>query len=428
MIKVYVGTKPFGQDIILIPGENLYTGSKPIINYFGNIDTVDEDMLNVSAGIYAADLCVKRQERELNIRKISIVIEVTHKRAWDRVKVNLRYALMVLSKDNWEVEFVQKTGKSSADLNCNSHSSGAVLLFSGGIDSMCAASEFARMNKEVILVSHNTQGNSVVDNCQQNIHKVLEDFYKTSIEHVHVKVFGRNKGEYTFPEERENSQRTRSFLFITLATLVMKKKKMNKILFMAENGQFAIHLPLNQSRVGPFSTHTADPEFLRRAQQIFSDLLENDQFEIYNPFLYKTKAEVFAVLPNELRRKAIQSASCWKISRTIKHCGECIPCISRRISIEYNELEFDEYAKDIFRSDISELKDEDTGKKNLVDYLEFISKFKTIDGSDINELLFEFPELINSAIDRDQAIALYNRIAIQSYAVFDKYPQIKKIL
>src|SRR5690606_5716220 len=220
------------------------------------------------------------------------------------------------------------------------HEEGAVLLFSGGLDSMAAASDFMENKKNIVLVSHNTHGNRVVDESQKNVHRVLEEFYKNEIKHIRVKVYGRNKGKYSFPEERENTQRTRSFLFLSLAAIVTKRSGFDKIVFMAENGQFAIHLPLNQSRIGPFSTHTADPEFIHIIEEIFKIVLDNPKFEIVNPYLYLTKAEVLAKLPEGLLKKSYLSVTCWMISRIQKHCGYCIPCISRRIALEYNNISF----------------------------------------------------------------------------------------
>lgn len=427
LTHIHTGAESSAADIILVPGQNLYTGASVFNDYFGGIDSMEEDILNVAAGIYGADLCVPRMEREQHIRNIEISIEVVNKSSWESIKNKLIHALIILSKDNWKINFIAKQGIPINNYGWNS-SEGAVLLFSGGIDSMCAASEFLKEGRPVTLVSHNTQGNGVVDACQKNVHKSLEEFYDAKLEHLHMKVFGRNKSPYKFPEERENSQRTRSFLFLSLAVVVMKRKKFSRILFMAENGQFAIHLPLNQARVGPFSTHTADPEFLQVAKDIFAGLLDNKMFSIENPFLYKTKAEVFALLPPALMKAAIRSGSCWKISRTIKHCGDCVPCISRRISIEYNGLQFDEYVKDLFNSDVGNLDETNTGKRNLVDYLEFISRFKTLTPATKNDLVFEFPELFNKAIDQDAALQLYHRMALQSYAVLDKYPFIKKLL
>src|SRR5690606_34405940 len=149
-----------------------------------------------------------------------------------------------------------------------------------------------RDNKNLVLVSHNSHGNKVVDDSQNNVHSLLEEYYSKKIKHVHVKVYGRNQGEHKFPTERENTQRTRSFLFLCLAALVSRRCDFNKVLYMAENGQFAIHLPLNQARIGPFSTHTADPQFVQITKELLKILLRNPKFDIINPYLYKTKAEV----------------------------------------------------------------------------------------------------------------------------------------
>ncbi len=425
MSSIYVGTGSSVADLVLVPGENLYTGSKKVQEYYSDLDTLDEDLLNVAAGIYAADLATMRSDREQNCRDIALTIEVRHKQGWDAIRKKLKYALYVLSKDNWEITFVKKAGKTNADLDWNG-ASGAVLLFSGGIDSMAGASDFLAKKEPLVLVSHSSQGNSEVDKSQKDVYKALCKYYKQEIPYFPIKVYGRNKDPYDFPEERENSQRTRSFLFLTLAALVMKKKKMKRVLFMAENGQFAVHLPLNQARIGPFSTHTADPLFLSLAKEIFSHLLENEDFVIENPFLYKTKAEVFAVLPAQLQKAAIKSASCWKISRVKMHCGECVPCMSRRIAVEYNGLSFPEYKVDLFNENIKALPEEHTGKRNLSDYLEFIATFKSV--KDIPKILSDHPELYNDAFNQEAVIKMYHRMAQQSYKVLSNYPNVVKLI
>ena len=59
----------------------------------------------------------------------------------------------------------------------------------------------------------------------------------------------------------ENSQRTRSFLFLVLGALAARRAGHIEIVYLAENGQMAIHLPLTQGRIGAFSTHTATQIF-----------------------------------------------------------------------------------------------------------------------------------------------------------------------
>jgi 7-cyano-7-deazaguanine synthase in queuosine biosynthesis len=429
LTKVNVGNISKECNIHLCPGENLYTGIKYFEDEFGKPNSLEEDLFNLASGIYATDLAVHRQERELYIRNIDLNVEIINLHAFERIKNLLEKALLVVSRDNWSINFIQKKGIPIGDFKWQNNE-GAVLLFSGGMDSMCAAAEFIKEQRNLVLVSHNSQANVVIDDCQRKIHNSLEKYFNQTVKHIHVKVYGRKHGKFDFPEERENTQRTRSFLFLTLAALITRRSGFNKVLYMAENGQFAIHLPLNQARVGPFSTHTADPQFVQDAQEIFRILLSNPSFEIFNPFVYKTKAEVFALLPKPLQKEAHLSASCWMISRTPdkKHCGYCIPCISRRIAIEFNKINFDEYAHDIFNIDLNTLKDSDDKKRNLIDYLEFISKFKKVTKSNRNELLNEFPELYNTAFDTDEALKLFERVSYQSFEVFKNYPQVLKIL
>lgn len=430
-MRVSIGINPRKSDLHLVPNENLYSGSRSIEKFFGEINSLEEDLLTVASGIFATDLAIKREERELNIRNIQLEVEVVNFHAFERIKDDLTYALNVLSKDNWEITFHSKEGNSNNELEWIKNE-GYVLLFSGGLDSMCAAFEFMRDKKPLVLVSHNTLGNHAVENAQDNVLKLLTDHFDMKVPHFGVRVYGRNKDSYSFPtdSERENSQRTRSFLFVTLGALIARRCKFNKVLFMAENGQFAIHLPLNQARIGPFSTHTADPEFLNRAERIFKILLNNNDFIIHNPYLYKTKAEVLSVLADEVFQKVPHSVSCWKASRNVDklHCGECIPCISRRIACEINGYKFDEFVTDIFNLDLSQLSDDNIGKTNIVDYIEFILRFKDFNESNKYELFGEFPELFNESFNQNEAIKMYSRMAEQSFRVLENYPLILKYI
>lgn len=427
MTKLFVGEKNLGSEIHLCPGKNLYNGSAPFSNLFGVLNSLEEDLLNLASGIYASDLSVLREQREEYIRNLEVNIEVVNLDAFERIGKDLEYALSVLSRDNWRINFIQKSGSPVTDFKWEKKE-GTVLLFSGGLDSMCAAADFLNQNKEIVLVSHNTQGNREVDESQKKIHKTLEKFYKKEIPHAHIKVYGRKSGSFDFPEERENTQRSRSFLFLSIAALVTRRYNYNNIIFMAENGQFAIHLPLNQSRIGPFSTHTADPEFVILIQEIFKILLRNTNLNISNPYLYKTKAEVVSILPQKLHDSIKLSTSCWKIQRLKKHCGFCIPCITRRIALEWNGIPIDDYKVDIFKTDFDKLSEDSYTKRNFIDYLEFVTHFKTVTDKNKKELLNVFPELYNTAFDTDKALELYIRVAKNSFDIFTKYPLVKKLL
>lgn len=429
--KAYIGTSKSDSYIQLYPGKNLFTGISYFEKEFGKADSLEVDMLNLASGIYAADLAIERNPREDFIRSIQLTIEVVNIHAFQRIKDLLISTLLNLSRDNWELNFIEKRGKPVSVFEWK-EIEGAVLLFSGGLDSMCAASDFISKNKDLVLVSHNTHANRAVERSQKNVLAALQEFHNKTLRHIHIKVYARKSKGYDFPEpkQRENTQRTRSFLFLSLAALVTRRCGFNKVLYMAENGQFAIHLPLNSARVGPFSTQTADPSFVAKAQEIFQILLSNPSFEITNPFLFMTKAEVVSLLPKPLHKEIQKSISCWMISYVPgeKHCGVCIPCISRRIALEYNGIKLDEYHIDIFTQDISSLTDEDTGRRNLTDYLEFITRFKKVDSQNKLALICSFPELINPEFDSEAALQLYERVSNQSFKVFKSYPKVLKLL
>jgi hypothetical protein len=53
-----------------------------------------------------------------------------------------------------------------------------------------------------------------------------------------------------------------------------------QLIYIAENGQMAIHLPLTQARIGAFSTHTAHVQNLAE---------QSGQLESIGPFLDTAK-------------------------------------------------------------------------------------------------------------------------------------------
>ena len=422
--------KTTGQTFKLVPTQNLYTGINSFKNKFWSPTSLEEDLLNLASGIYASDLAIKRQELEHYIRTIELNVEIINLHAFERIKDLLEEALYILSGDNWTLTFTQKQGTAEQVKHWPTKD-GVVLLFSGGVDSFAGAVHYIDSGNEVALVSHVNQ-NTSVSSSQNAVLSQLKTYYKKDIPYYPFRVFTRNKGNHNFPEmgDRENTQQTRSFLFLALAVITARRLGYNQIVSMAENGQFAIHLPLNQSRVGPFSTHTANPKFLQIAQELFSLLFMMPNLHIENPFLYKTKAEVTSLLNNGLLEKIDSSVSCWMASHVQgkNHCGKCIPCLTRRVAIEHNGHALDEYGIDLLRTNLDKLSPDDDGKRNLIDFLEFLTTFKNYDVSRKEEFMMTFPELYNEAINSDLALDMYHRVAIESLSVFSKYPNVKKYL
>ena len=178
--SIRIGNSYNDEDIHLVPNENLYNGSKVLSSIFGRLNSMEIDLLNLTSGIYAADLAIKRKEREEFIRTIELNVEVTNYDAFERTKKDLTFALHLLSKDNWRINFIQKSGEPLTDYNWKQNE-GAILLFSGGIDSMCGAVKIIEEEKDLVLVSHITHGNSEVNQsirCSRCIAELLQKIYR----------------------------------------------------------------------------------------------------------------------------------------------------------------------------------------------------------------------------------------------------------
>jgi 7-cyano-7-deazaguanine synthase in queuosine biosynthesis len=427
-MNVTVCDKVRDADLALVPGKNFVTGVDTFEQYFGKITSVEADLLVLSSAIYATDLAVKREKAEDFIRTIEVDVELVNKAIFDNVKNEIERALFVLSCDNWTINFIPKKGILESGNKFKSDT-GKVLLFSGGLDSFCAADHLLKKKDNISLVSHVTH-NKIIENSQINLKRILENFYKTKIERFPFRIFARSLKGFNYPEvqDREDSQRIRSFLFLTLGGLVARRKGFDKIVMIAENGQFAIHLPLTSARVGPFSTHTAHPEFLNIMENLLRKLLNLPNLNILNPYQYMTKAEVVSGLEGGLRKAISESISCWRSSRlkTQFHCGECIPCLTRRIALETQGILLPEYEKDLFKTRIDLLDPDDIGKRNLVDLIEFIKQFSL--SATENSILESFPDLYNQYFNPKEVISMYKKFSIEALKVFKKYPNLMSII
>src|SRR5262249_49846544 len=155
--------------------------------------------------------------------------------------------------------------------------------------------------------------------------------------------------------------------------LVARRTGRREILYMAENGQMAIHLPLTEARLGAFSTHTAHPEVLLAMQRFLCTALQYP-LVIKNPYVERTNSEVVKLGGNSYPELIPQTSSCWKNARLgggATHCGECVPCYVRRIAIEYLGPDPTLYKRDVWTEDFAALSADDAGRRNLFDLAAF---------------------------------------------------------
>jgi hypothetical protein len=294
------------------------------------------------------------------------------------------------------------------------------------MDSLAAAIEFGSDNSPLQLVSHTTrnQQTSVVQDELVSLLKTIG--INPPHRKFQVSAVSKAPGAH-LSFDTESSQRTRSFLFLTLGVLCARRAGHMQLIYIAENGQMAVHLPLTQARIGAFSTHTAHPEVLAKAEEYFSEVL-NLAIQIVNPYVHKTKAEVTKIVWDNLPASIVKTISCWKTSRmagNATHCGICIPCIIRRVAIESHGRDATVYERNLFTELFSALPDSDDGRRNLADFGEFLLRVEAY--SEI-EMMTEWPELYSSEISRPDVIGMYKRAAAEARQVLSSYPGLTPVL
>jgi 7-cyano-7-deazaguanine synthase in queuosine biosynthesis len=419
------GTETNGCTVILQPAANLQTGESKFKKLFGSLTTLEADLLLIASTIFAVDRCIRRGDREDFVRGIEVSVPLVNIGRLHPLLSILEDLLRTLSNDAWRLIFRQDNGKPEPQMSVQD-TPGSTLLFSGGLDSLAAAIELGPQASSLQLVSHTTrnQRTSVV---QDELLALLKGI---GIEPPHRKfqvsaVSKAPSAHLSF--DSENSQRARSFLYLTLGVLCARRAGHSKVIYIAENGQMAIHLPLTHARIGAFSTHTAHPEVLAKAEKFFSEAL-NLELHILNPYVHRTKAEVTKIVWDRLPSAISTAISCWKTSRLTgdaTHCGICIPCIIRRIAIECQGADTTKYERDLFSEAFADLPEDDDGRRNLADLGEFALRVERY--SEI-EMMSEWPELYSSKIVRSDVIHMYKRAAAETRRVLGSYPSVAPVL
>jgi 7-cyano-7-deazaguanine synthase in queuosine biosynthesis len=401
---------------------DVITGKKSIEDNFGEISTLELDLVTIASSIFAVDRGQKRGEREDFARILELQIPVVNIGRLQPLIPIVENTLRLLSNDTWKIGLTQSPGALYTAPSSNAVP-GKVLLFSGGLDSLAAAVEFSNGAESLALVSHITKNRQTVT-AQKTLYQMLRD-KGCNLSHHSYFVSAKDKGN--FEHSIENGQRTRSFLFLTLAAITANRLGRREIVVIAENGQMAIHLPLVSARMASFSTHTAHPDVLVQMSLFLKGAFGAD-FTIENPYVLRTKKEVIDPIVQTAPETIVHSNSCWKNSRlpkTATHCGECIPCFIRRIAIESYQPDSTAYGRDIFNEDFRALLPTDEGRRNLADLAEFTLNFERMTDQ---ELFDEWPELYSKNIDALATIAMYRRAAAETRTILSKYPVALQVL
>jgi 7-cyano-7-deazaguanine synthase in queuosine biosynthesis len=364
------------------------------------------DLLEIATYVYCADQAWPRGQMDAETfganwrRHFHFVIPVSDTTFWNSTpaKECLIDVLGFLSDDRYEFDFVGAPSRPHMQGFLTFNERGELLgfpeevvMFSGGLDSLGGAVEEIVNNKRrVVLVNHRSS-----TKLDRIYHRLEEKLAAKAPEcplpcHIRVTV---HKQKWM---NKEYTQRSRSFLFVSLGAAISRMLRLDAVRFY-ENGVISMNLPFSAQVVGGKATRTTHPRTIAGFQRLLMMVAEGP-FRVETPFIWKTKGEVVELIARAGCQDMIgDSISCthtWELSIDHPHCGTCSQCVDRRFAVLAAGMEahdpLDRYLVDVFTQ--CRVKDEHVveDKTMYAGYLERANQVGRI--HDVVRFLVEFPE------------------------------------
>ena len=341
------------------------------------------DLLVFAMSVYNADRAVSRAKysEEGWKRNIHLRVPVVNIAAMERGKAGFRSAVDFLTGDVWEFEFVQAVPYNYAPPRLqfeNLQDYGRVSLFSGGLDSLIGFIDGCSQlpaGKKVLLVSHAELGKEGKDQTRILCKCVHNGLFDGQYDRAFLSAgLNLHRGNTL---ETEATFRARSILFFAAGVYCASAISPNMPVTIPENGTISLNIPLDKGRRSACSTRTTHPVFLSRLQSAMNAI--GIQNPLDNPYQLKSKKDMVDDCCQDTKRKSAlmslssESCSCAKrshksywVRRNTMHCGVCLPCLYRKISLSgVEELINERYGLNVFadaeiqinRSDIKRNRD-----------------------------------------------------------------------
>jgi 7-cyano-7-deazaguanine synthase in queuosine biosynthesis len=309
-----------------------------------DLEPVMADAVEIAAYVFTSDRLVRRGSSRMHRmgadwrRAFRFIIPVRRPEIWSQQEVydTLVDTLAFLSDDEFTFEFKQRNLSASTDPFLGFNEPAArkidpddIILFSGGLDSVSGAVQrLVGQDKRAVLVTHKSSKN--LAHRQDDVVKSLVG--RIGASRLFYTPVWVTKGEY---DVTEYTQRTRSFLFVSLGMAIARAFDRDTVLFF-ENGITSFNLPISEHVIGTRASRTTHPRTLAGFARLFSLVLQRT-VHIDNHFLWLTKSEVVSVLQSNgceaLVSKTTSCASVRNWAMTSKQCGVCSQCIERRFAV-----------------------------------------------------------------------------------------------
>ncbi len=323
---------------------------------------------------------------------MAMVVPVLVPEFWQRADVTdaLCQALGFGTDDLWSFSFVEGRPREQQlhfDVEGIVEHSGkrpdSVVLFSGGMDSLCAMVEAISTGLSPIAVSHRASLSTASP--QRTLTELLRQRHPDwSFPHLSFRVHQRGE------EANERTRRSRGFLFTALGAAVAGQLDIPRVL-LSDNGYVSLNPAINAQLVGALNSRGTHPTFLRLVNCLL-ELVFPGGVVVENSLADRTRSEALQILKDHGCADIVRETRSCANSRMPQehpHCGVCSQCVDRRFATLHAGMEAldpaERYRVDIFRDALQEGRE----KTFAVSYVGFARRTMNITPDD---LLLDFPE------------------------------------
>jgi len=329
---------------------------------FRNYSPVAADLIDLAAVLHVLDRAIPRGEQS----KVHVEVDIPLRKpsAFGRSREELQTALRQYSHDRWSFTFSEGSWKGPRpERALIGEGPGAigqdpqhqlferkgpleVALFSGGLDSLAGFVHRVRKHPETDFLLVGSGSNLEVIGLQKRLVHALRrqvgrshPTFRLQQTRIHPDYPGNSPPFGSF----NTAPRLRGLVFTLIGAGQAVTHEQNR-LYLYENGIGAINLPFGGGVRKSDHATAVHPKSLRKASDFLSEVLRKD-FEVLNPFLFKTKSEMCESIADLgwASRLASQTISCDSKPREshrkqVRHCGTCSSCLLRRLSLKASSL------------------------------------------------------------------------------------------
>jgi len=404
------------------PDTKVFIGLPKFVDHVNHLEDRVKDLLEIAAFVYATDRNTSRgANNQVEFQKwgrnLHFVIKVRDIEFWDNIttKQLLSQTLEFVSGDN-RYDFSFESGRPNTKYHLFDEKEfkilprvdTSIILFSGGLDSLAGILEtLSNTDSDVCLVSHRSSLGGTSSIRKTILDKLNKDF-PGRCKHFEFRC------NLTGIRAIEESQRTRSFLYSSIAFALSTAYSSNNVYYY-ENGITSINFSDSQDLINARASRTTHPKTIGLLNNFFNKF--NRDFVVHSPYLLKTKSDVIKIIKDVKKtdyiRHAVSCSKTFKSEGEHSHCGECSQCIDRKFAIYNLGLESIDDDLGLYNYNfINESVEDAAARKTLLDYTRLALNFSQWNFDNFSykmvEPLAEVVDFIDGNDDLDKTNKIFN--------------------